>query len=107
VQDVPLFARAMTVAGDTLFIAGPPDVLDEEEAQKTYGSEETQAKLKAQDAALAGAQGAILLAVSTTDGKTLAEHKLASIPAWDGMAAAAGKLYMTTMDGAVVCMAAK
>jgi len=48
--------------------------------------------------------GALLLAVSTSDGKKLAEHKLDSAPTWDGMAAASGRLYLSTMDGKVLCM---
>ncbi|MHC4071030.1 MAG: hypothetical protein ACYTGS_03190, partial [Planctomycetota bacterium] len=31
-KDVPLFARAMVLAGRTLFVAGPPDVVDEDQA---------------------------------------------------------------------------
>jgi len=34
----------------------------------------------------------------------LAEHKLSSPPVFDGMAAAAGRLYVCTMDGAVYCL---
>jgi len=30
-KDMPLFARAMVLPGGTLFIAGPPDLIDEEQ----------------------------------------------------------------------------
>ena len=103
-QDVPLIVRAMALAGQTLFIAGPPDVLDEEDVYKRYGEPEVQAKLAEQAEVYLGKAGALLLAVSTADGKTLAQHKLASVPEWDGMAAAAGRLYVTTLDGKVICL---
>ena len=106
-HNVPVIARAMVLADKTLFIAGPPDVVDEEEVYKTYGQEQTQAKLKEQDAAYQGAQGALLWAVSTTDGTKLAEWKLDSLPRWDGMAAAQGRLYIATTAGKVLCMAAR
>ena len=38
------------------------------------------------------------------DGKRLAEHKLNGPPVFDGMAAARGRLYVCTMDGAVHCL---
>ena len=39
-----------------------------------------------------------------TDGKTLATHKLASLPVFDGMAAAGGRLYVSTTDGRLRCL---
>ena len=93
-----LLVRAMVLARDTLFIAGPPDFLDREKSvglSSPLGPEGT--------AALAGKMGATLLAVSAPDGKTLAELKLKSPPVFDGLAAAAERLYMTTLDGHVVC----
>lgn len=45
--------------------------------------------------------------VSPSDGSKLAELKLSSLPMFDGLAATAGKLYLTTMDGKVVCFAAR
>jgi hypothetical protein len=103
-QDLPLTVQAMVQAGDTLFIAGPPDVLDEEEAALRLGTSEIQAKLAEQDAALLGRRGGLLWAVSTRDGTKLGELRLATPPAWDGMIAANGRLYLTTMDGKVLCL---
>ena len=39
------------------------------------------------------------------DGARLAEYKLASPAVWDGMAAAHGKLFVSTADGSVLCFA--
>ena len=44
-------------------------------------------------------------AVSASTGKKLAEYKLASLPVWDGMVAANGQLYLTTLKGDVVSFA--
>lgn len=48
-------------------------------------------------------QGAVLYAVSASDGEKLAEYKLDSLPVWDGMAAANGRLYLAMKDGKVLC----
>ena len=63
-----------------------------------------QEKLVRQDAALKGAEGAILLAVSAADGKTLARIAVDGLPTWDGLAAARGRLYLSTTDGRVICL---
>ncbi|MDH3583072.1 MAG: PQQ-binding-like beta-propeller repeat protein [Phycisphaerae bacterium] len=104
-EDTPVYARAMVLAGDTLFVAGPPDLMDEEQtfAKLAAGDKSVQATLAQQDAALAGAEGARLIAVSVKDGKTVGETSLTSLPAWDGMAAANGKLFLTTADGRIIC----
>jgi len=103
-QDVPLLARAMVQTGQTLFIAGPPDLLDEEQATLELGTPTIQAKIAEQDASLAGRKGGLLQAVSIADGTTLGQRKLDAPPAWDGMAAAGGRLYLTTVDGKVLCL---
>jgi outer membrane protein assembly factor BamB len=102
---VPLQARAMVLAADTLFLAGPPDVVDEEEAFARFGDAAIDKKLAQQDAALWGEQGALLWAVSTGDGKKLAELRLDTLPVFDGMAAAGGRLFLATTDGRVLCLA--
>jgi len=96
----------MVLADKTLFIAGPPDLMDEEETfnKLKAGDKSVQKTLAKQDAALTGKQGGILMAVSVADGKKLAELRLTSLPVWDGMAVAGGKLYLTTIDGRVVCL---
>jgi len=104
---IPLQARAMVLAGKTLFVAGPPEVVDEEEAYRGLGDAALQAKLAQQNEALRGGKGGTLLAVSAADGKTLAQIPLHSPPAWDGMAAAGGRLYLSTLDGTVVCFGGK
>jgi hypothetical protein len=84
---IPMRTRAMVLAGDTLFLAGPPDVVDEDDPL----------------AAIEGRKGALLWAVSTADGKRLTEYRLDVPPVFDGLIAAGGKLYMTTADNSVTC----
>lgn len=87
-QWVPIRIRAMVLAGDHLYAAGPPDLVPEEDPY----------------AAIDGRRGAILRTVSAKDGSRLAEHPLQSPPVFDGLAAAAGRLYMSTIDGKLLCL---
>jgi outer membrane protein assembly factor BamB len=77
--EVPILVRAMTLAGKTLFVAGPEDVLQEEGTDK--GKED---QILKQEAALLGNSGAVLWAVSAESG-------------------ANGELYLATTDGRVSC----
>jgi len=85
---VPIRVRAMAVASGTLFAAGPPDVVDPKDPW----------------AAFEGRKGGVLRAVSAGDGRRLAEYKLDAPPVYNGLAAAAGRLYLSTVDGKIVCM---
>jgi hypothetical protein len=84
---IPVRARAMVLAGDTLFLAGPPDVIDQDDP---YGAFE-------------GRKGGLLWAVSTADGTRIAEYQLRSPPVFDGLIAADQRLFLTTLDGCVLC----
>lgn len=99
--EVPILVRAMTLAGPTLFIAGPPDILDESSLGKQPADETLATR---QEAALAGNGGALLWAVAAKDGARLAEFPLDAPPIFDGMAAAGGHLYLSDMGGKVVCL---
>jgi len=98
--------RAMVLAGPTLFVAGPPDVIDERQAWRLPDDPQVQRKLQQQAAALEGKLGAQLWAVSAADGKPLARYELDSPPVFDGMAAAQGRLVTTTTSGRVLCLGA-
>lgn len=95
--------RALVLAGETLFLAGPPDVVDLEQAFLSPKDPAIRAQLDEQASLLPGKRGAHLWAVSAADGKKLAEYPLASGPVWDGMAAAGRRLFVSTVDGAVLC----
>ena len=59
-QDVPILVRAMVLAGEILFLAGPPDILDERQTQKTLDTPETQKLLAKQVSVFEGSEGAVL-----------------------------------------------
>ena len=98
--------RAMVLAGATLFVAGPPDVVDERRAWRLPDDPGVQAELQRQVAALEGKLGGRLWAVSAAEGKPLARYHLDSPPVFDGMAAARGRLFLATAGGQVLCLAA-
>ncbi len=108
-QDIPLLARAMVLADKTLFVAGPSDLFNEVETFKQLAAddESVQKILAEQDAAMDGAQGALLRAFSAGSGETLSEIKLPALPIWDGMSAADGKLLISTKDGRVMAVSGK
>jgi len=87
-QRVGIRITAMVRAGETLFAAGSPDIVDPKDP---HGAWE-------------GRKGGVLAAFAAGDGKKLAEHKLPAPPVWDGMAAARGRLYLSLRDGTVVCL---
>ena len=103
--DMPLQARGMVLAGGALFVAGPPDLVNEEQAFKNQDDPAIKAKLAEQAAALEGKRGALLWAFSAADGRKLAAWQLDSMPVFDGMAAANGKLFYASVDGKIVCLA--
>jgi len=103
-DDVPVQACALVHAGSTLFVAGPPSLVDEDEAVKSYSDPKIREKIIEQGAAYDGRKGAILAAVSAADGSSLAIYRLASMPVFDGLAAAGGKLYFSAADGKVICL---
>jgi hypothetical protein len=79
----------MVLAGDNLFLAGVPDVIPKDTPY----------------AALDGRMGALLWAVSAADGRSLSEMKLTSPPVFDGTIAAGGRLYVSRVDGSLICLA--
>ena len=105
-DEIDVQTTAMALAGKTLFVAGPPDLVDEEQATASLGDPQTKKQLAEQSAALEGKRGSLLVAVGADDGRKLAAYRLDSAPVFDGMAAAGGRLYLAMLDGSVVCLGA-
>ena len=84
---VPILARGMLLAGQTLFIAGP-------ESQPDHATL----------AEVGTAQPGRLLAVAATGGEVLAERSMSATPVLDGMAATAGRVLISCTDGTVRCL---
>ncbi|MEE9613062.1 MAG: PQQ-binding-like beta-propeller repeat protein [Desulfatiglandales bacterium] len=106
-RETPLYVRAMVLADKTLFIAGPPDIIDEEEIFKNPEARNVAKELREQTDVLEGQKGALLHVVSAGDGKKLAEYNLQSLPVWDSMAAANSRLYLSMENGRVLCLEGK
>jgi hypothetical protein len=100
----PVLARGMVLSGDLLFMVGPANLFttSPEGKDRPYDLSSRESLL-AQDAALKGANGSILTAVSAKNGNKLAEYKIESLPAWDGLAAANDSLFISTLNGKVLC----
>jgi len=88
-------------------VAGPPDLVDEQASLRKFDDPAVQASLAEQSAALDGSKGALLWVAKAADGEKLAQYLLDSLPVFDGMAAARGRLYLATTDGKVRCFAGK
>ena len=82
-QYLPVRIEAMALTRDTLFAAGPPDLL---KADDPLG-------------ALEDRLGGVLLAIDPTTGKQLSQVRIPSAPRFDGMAAAGNQLFLVTRDG--------
>ena len=78
----------MVLAGDTLFMAGPPDIFATGAPASVFTDDKE----------------SVLYVASASDGKALARYELDSSPVFDGMAAAYGRLYMATEDSRVLCL---
>jgi outer membrane protein assembly factor BamB len=88
-RQTPLVVQAMVLADSTLFLTGLPDL-------GTEGASILDTRRESSNA--------LLYVVSVQDGKKLAEYDIESLPVFDGMAAANGRLYISTRDGQVLCM---
>ena len=84
---IPTTGKAMALAGDTVFVAGAPLIFKSDDLSATYE----------------GRRGAVLQVVSAADGSKLAEYTLDVLPAWDGMVAAYGRLFIVNQDGSIDC----
>ena len=88
---IPITGKAIAMAEGVLFVAGEPMEFDESSYVNYV-------------AAYSGQMGGHLLAVSSGDGKLLAEYALSAAPEWDSIAIANDHLYICLEDGTVQCM---
>jgi outer membrane protein assembly factor BamB len=103
---VPVQVRALALAGPTLFAAGrrDPDLATLAAEKDKY--RRLQMFVEMSDEEVSPRDGR-LTAYSAADGKKLGELKLESPPVFDGLAAAGGKLYLSTLDGKLRCFGKK
>jgi len=86
-ERIPVRVRAMVLAGERLFVAGPPDVVDRDDPLGAFE----------------GRKGGVLYVIDSATGEKLAEHQLPSPPVFNGAAAAGGRLYVAQEDGSIAC----
>ena len=86
--DLLMRPRAILRAGRTLYVGGVPNQVDAKDLSAAYE----------------GRKGGLLWVFSPDDGAKTAEYKLDSPPVWDGLAAANGRMYVSTADGRLLCM---
>ncbi len=91
-QNIDTVVRAMLLAGDTLVLAGPPD--------PSTGAQLTVA-------AIEGEKGGRLQCRSAASGEKVSGIALDAMPVFDGLIAAGGRLYLSSVDGEVVCIQAR
>ncbi len=85
---IPVRVTSMLVASDQLAIAGPPErSVDPRDPLATYE----------------GRADGVLWTVSAATGEKIREYALESPPVFNGLAAAADRLYWSTTDGKVIC----
>jgi hypothetical protein len=77
----------MVLADNALFVAGPAMGVGRKEPE--FNNAES---------------SAVLMAFNIEDGEQLTRHALDTQPVFDGMVAARGRLYISTIGGTVVCL---
>jgi outer membrane protein assembly factor BamB len=87
-QPLGIRVTSLVRAAETIFVGGSPDVVD---PQDPHGAWE-------------GRKGGLLAAFAAGDGGKLSETTLPAPTVWDGIAAADGRLFVSTSDGKITCM---
>jgi outer membrane protein assembly factor BamB len=77
----------MVATDGLLFVAGPPDVVDPKDPLGAFE----------------GRKGGVLLAIDRANGKGVWEYTLPAPPVFNGLAAAAGRLYVAMQGGTIAC----
>ncbi len=85
-QTADFQVRAMALAGNKIFAAGPLGTGTHSMAEFT------------------GEKGIILRVLDTSDGAKLAQYELDTMPVWDGLITAGGKVYLTMHDNRLICL---
>ena len=83
-RSIDFFGRAMVKAGDILFVAGP------ESAEEIYFDDEN--------------VSSVLAAFDARNGKILSQTSIDSQPVFDGMAVASGRVYISLINGEIICL---
>jgi len=94
-----LIVRAMVLGHNRLAVAGPRDLGEKVPELLAYTNEPEARE------AFEGRKGVYLRIVNAADGRMISECELPAMPVFDGLAAANDRLYLSTLDGRVLCLA--
>jgi hypothetical protein len=83
-RSIDFFGRAMVKAGNILLVAGP------ESAEEIYFDDEN--------------APSVLAVFDARDGKILSQTSIESQPVFDGMAVASGRVYISLINGEIICL---
>ena len=102
---VPISTRGLSMSGTNLVVAGPPDLVNEEQIfeRLTKKDPTVQKELDEQDASLAGRRGALVKIFNKGDGQVARDFTIDSPPVWDGVSVAQGRIFIVTEDGKIRC----
>jgi len=102
---VPVSTRGLSMSGTNLVVAGPPDLVNEEQIfeRLTKKDPTVQKELDEQDASLAGRRGALVKIFNKGDGQVARDFTIDSPPVWDGVSVAQGRIFIVTEDGKIRC----
>ncbi|MEF8787847.1 MAG: PQQ-binding-like beta-propeller repeat protein, partial [Planctomycetota bacterium] len=87
-RDIRIGVKAMAAASSHLVVGGWPDRVPEDDPWKY----------------IEGRGSGRLLVLSTEDGETRSELQLPAPPVLDGIAVSAGRIYVSTQDGRLLCL---
>jgi len=85
---IPVRVRAIVLTKNKLILAGPADIVPEDDPAASF---KPNAK-------------SVLTMISKENGKVINEQKLNETPAFDGLIAAEGRLFMSCKNGVVLCL---
>jgi hypothetical protein len=94
-QEVPVRVEAMSLSGDTVFVAGPP----------MSGNESSNPDFVLRT--LNGQEGGVLMKLNGKDGVASEICKLPSAPVWDGIAISNDGVFVALRDGKIVKLRAE
>jgi outer membrane protein assembly factor BamB len=102
---VPVSTRGLSMSGTNLVVAGPPDMINEEQIfeRLTKKDPTVQKELDEQDASLSGKRGALVKIFNKGDGQVTRDFTIDSPPVWDGVSVAQGRIFIVTEDGKIRC----
>ena len=96
-QQVPIYVKALALANTTLCLAGPRELPETRTDQLTLADPDSA------EAAFLGGKGAELQLVNAVDGEPVSRCTLDATPVFDGLIAAGGRIFISLMDGSIVC----